>query len=303
MDVRQLRNMLAVLEDGSLAKAALRVNLSQPALTKSIQRLEKQLGVRLFERDPRGMIPTLYASGLRNYAQAVCASLLEAEQQIEALRSGHEGAITIAAPPLIMTSFVPSAVARLSQHRPKLQISLVSQTRNLYADLLDGHVGLVVSMLFDEIPKRGLVKQWLFDDRLVLVMRPDHPLTTLSFVEPKILLNQKWIFARDGNWGQSRLRVYFEQHGLDLPRSRIESHDHVVMKSIIMASDHIGLIAKLGVEREILTGALACIEIDSPLMGRPIGIVRRENEPTTPATDDLIGFLKDAAKERGRNSR
>ena len=119
-------------------------------------------------------------------------------------------------------------------------------------------------------------------------------------IAAKELLNQKWIFARDGNWGQSRLRVYFEQKGLELPRSRIESHDHVVMKSMIMASDHIGLIAKLGVEREISSGLLKCIEINSPLMARPIGIIRRENEPTTPATDALMGFLKDAAKERQR---
>jgi DNA-binding transcriptional LysR family regulator len=78
MDVRQLRTMLAIIEEGSLGKAALRLNMSHPALTKSIQRLEKHLGVRLLERDIRGMKPTFYAESLTGYAKAACIGMAEA---------------------------------------------------------------------------------------------------------------------------------------------------------------------------------------------------------------------------------
>src|SRR6476620_5530053 len=122
MDVRHLRNMLAVLEDGSIGKAALRLNISQPALTKSIQRLEEHLGVRLFEREPRGMKPTFYAESLRGYAKAACIGMAEAERQIAALRKGTEGVVTIAGPPLIMTELLPPVLVRLAQERPKLKV-------------------------------------------------------------------------------------------------------------------------------------------------------------------------------------
>ena len=298
MDVRHLRNMLAVIEEGTIAKAAQRVNMSQPAMTKSIQRLEEQLGVRLFERVPRGMRPTYYAHALQDYARAACVGMAEAERQISALRGGTEGSIVIAAPAIIMTNLIPAVLAKLSKERPKLQMRLVSQNASLYSDLLDGKFSVVVSMLFDEIPKRGLVKEWLFDDRLVLVMRPDHPLAKQRQVKARDLLPQKWVFGHGDNFGLNRLKTYFEQDGFDLPKPSIESHDHVVMKSVLMATDHVGLIARLGVEKEVASGLLKCLEIDSPLMARPIGVIRREREPTSPATDAFIRLLKELSKSR-----
>jgi DNA-binding transcriptional LysR family regulator len=309
MDVRQLRNMLAIIEEGSLGKAALRLNMSQPALTKSIQRLEKHLGVRLFERDIRGMKPTFYAESLTGYAKAACIGLsgrlrpssramAEAESQIAAPRNGTEGVITVAGPPLITTELLPPTLVRLSQERPKLQVRVVAQNKNLFTDLLEGQFSLVVAMLYNEMPKQGLAKQWLFDDRLVLVMRPDHPLAKRRKIKPDDLVDQKWVFADSDTWSQRRLRLYFEQHALPLPRARVESREPAIMKSIVMISDHIGMIAKLGVEREIAKGLLKCIEIDSPLMLRPIGIVRRENEPMSPAVKSLVRILQEACEPR-----
>ncbi len=298
MDLRHLRNMLAIIEAGSLGKAAQRLNISQPALTKSIQRLERDLGVRLFERDIRGMKPTFYAESLKGYATATCIGMAEAEKQITALRSGTEGVITIAGPPLITTELLPPVLVRLSQERPNLQVRIVTQNRNLFTDLLEGRFSIVVAMLYNEMPKQGLSKQWLFDDRLTLVMRPDHPLARRRKVKPEDLLDQKWVFADSDIWSQHRLQLYFEQNSLSMPRARIESRDPAIMKSIIMISDHIGMIAKLGVQREIAAGQLKSIDIESPLMLRPTGIVRRENEPASPAVESLIRILEDACKRR-----
>ncbi len=68
MDLRQLRNLIAVIDNGSLGKAAEVLHISQPALTKSIQRLEERLGVPLFYRDSRGMRPTVYGEAFRAHA-------------------------------------------------------------------------------------------------------------------------------------------------------------------------------------------------------------------------------------------
>jgi len=296
MDVRHLRNMLAVIEEGSLGKAARHLNISQPALTKSIQRLEQHLGVRLFDREIRGMKPTFYAESLRGYAKAACIGMAEAERQIAALRSGTEGTITIAGPPLIMTELLPQVLVRLLQERPKLQVRVVAQDKDLFTELLEGKFSLVVAMLYNEMPMQGLVKQWLFDDRLVLAMRPDHPFAKRRKVKPGDLLDQNWIFADSDNWSQRRLKLYFEQSGLTLPRARVESRDPEVMKSIIMISDHIGMTARLGVEKEVSKGFLKCIEIDSPLMLRPIGIVRRENEPMSPAVKSVVRLIEAVCK-------
>jgi DNA-binding transcriptional LysR family regulator len=300
MDIRHLRNMLAVMEEGSLGKAAQRLHISQPALTKSIQRLEEQLGVRLFDREARGMKPTFYADSLRGYAKAACIGMAEAESQIASLRNGTEGVITVADPPLIVTEFLPQVLVKLSEERPKLQVRVVGQNRELFTDLLEGHFNLVVAMLYDELPKQGLSKQWLFDDRLVLVMRPDHPLARRRKVKPSDLIDQKWVVGDSDTWSQHRLRLYFEQAGLTLPRARFESRNPEVLKSIIMISDHIGMIARLGVEKELANGLLKAIEIDSPFLLRPIGIVRRESDPISPAVKSFVRIIEEVSKTRGR---
>jgi DNA-binding transcriptional LysR family regulator len=300
MDIRHLRDMLAVMEEGSLGKAAQRLHISQPALTKSIQRLEEQLGVRLFDREARGMKPTFYADSLRGYAKAACIGMAEAESQIASLRNGTEGVITVAGPPLIVTEFLPQVLVRLSEERPKLQVRVVGQNKELFTDLLEGHFNLVVAMLYDELPKQGLSKQWLFDDRLVLVMRPDHPLARRRKVKPSDLIDHKWVVGDSDTWSQHRLRLYFEQAGLTLPRARFESRNPEVLKSIIMISDHIGMIARLGVEKELANGLLKAIEIDSPFLLRPIGIVRRESDPISPAVKSFIRIIEEVSKTRGR---
>ena len=303
MDIRHLRNMLAVMEEGSIGKAAQRLNISQPALTKSIQRLEQHLGVRLFDREARGMKPTFYADGLRGYAKAACVGMAEAESQIASLRNGTEGIVTIAGPPLIVTELLPDVLVRLSQERPRLQVRIVARNRELFTDLLEGRFNLVVAMLYDEIPKQGLSKQWLFDDRLVLVMRPDHPLARRRKVRPSDLPEQKWVFADSDTWSHRRLRLYFEQAGLTVPRARIESRNPAILKSIVMISDHIGVMSKLGVEKEVSRGLLKCIEIASPLMHRPIGVVRRENEPMSPAMKSFVRIIEDVCKKRGYSAK
>ncbi len=298
MDLRHLRNMLAVIEEGSLGKASVRLNVSQPALTKSIQRLEEHLGVRLFERDSRGMKPTLYADSLQGYAKAACAGMVEAEGRIRSLRSGTEGVLKVAAPPLIATEFLPRALIPLSNERPNLKVEVISQNKNLFVDLLEGQFNIVVAMLYEELPWEGLSKHWLFDDRLVLVMRPDHPLAKRKGLRIADLLEEKWVFTSGDTWSNRRVRLYFEQNGMTQPRTRIESRNPAVLKSIISISDHVGIISRLGVERELEAGALKAVELDSPLMQRPIGVVRREIEPASPAVKSLIGLLETACAAR-----
>lgn len=299
MDLRHLRNMLAVMEEGSLGKAAERLHISQPALTKSIQRLEEQLGVRLFERTARGMQATFYAESLRGYAQATCVGMTQAIKEITALRNGTEGVLTVAGPPLIASELLTDVLVRLSAERPNLQIRIVSQNQELFTSLLAGKFDLVVAMLYSEMPQVGLAKEWMFDDHLVLVMRPDHPAAKLRNPRAQELLAYKWAFAESATWHRRRLELYFEEAGLALPRSSIESRDPAVLKSIIMQSDHIGAISKLGVQREVSLGLLKTIDIDSPFMLRPIGVVRRENDMPSAAVKSFVRVLEAVCRERG----
>ncbi|HEU0071559.1 MAG TPA: LysR substrate-binding domain-containing protein [Alphaproteobacteria bacterium] len=299
MDLRHLRNMLAVMEEGSLGKAAEKLHISQPALTKSIQRLEDQLGVKLFERKARGMEATSYAESLSAYAQSACVGMSQAIKEIKALKSGTEGVITVAGPPLIASELMPEVLMRLAAERPNLQLRIVSQNQELFTSLLNGKFNVVVAMLYNEMPRVGLTKRWLFDDKLVLVMRPDHPAAKFKKIKPQDLMSYKWAFPEGDTWHRRRLELFFEQYGMGMPRASIESREPTILRSIIVNSDHIGVIARLGVERELREGLLTAVEFDSPFMMRPIGVVRRENDMPSPAVNALIRILEAVCQERG----
>lgn len=84
-----------------------------------------------------------------------------------------------------------------------------------------------------------------------------------------------------------------------MPRSNIESADPTVLKSVIMKTDMIGVISKLGVEKEVSAGALKITEIQSPFMLRPIGVIRRESDIPSPAIDAFVRIAEEVCQERG----
>ncbi len=291
--------MLAVLELGSLGKAAEKLHISQPALTKSIKRLEEQLGVRLFERGSRGMKGTAYAETLRPYAQSVFFGMAQAVTEINALKRGIEGTVTVAGPSVVAAELFPETIVRLSAQRPKLEIRVVSQDQMLCSSLLSGEFGLVVAPFYNGSPKPGLIRNWLFDDELVVITRPGHPLTRLRRVEPAALQACTWLFAEHDTVQRFRLTRYFEEAGFAPPKSAIDSSTPAVQKAIIARSDHVGLISKMGVQSELNARTLRAIKIDSRWLKRPIGFLHREDEPLSPAMRAFTEILRTVCHERG----
>ena len=301
IDLRQLRGMLAVIETGSLGKAAERLHMSQPALTKSVKRLEDDLGVRLFVRGARGMRPTIFAESLQAYAQAACVGMVQAVTQIKALKNGTEGIVTIAAPPIIGAELFPDALVQITHERPNLRVRVVLQTSDLFSSLLAGRYDLVVATLYSEIPPAGLVWRPLLTDRMVAITRPGHALARLKKVSFADLLDYSWVVAGAESQHRRRLEHFFAATGLHPPRAVIECSAPAMIRAIVMRSDYVGLVAKFGAEPEVAAGLLNIHEIDAPLAftKRPIGFLWRDNDALSPAAKSLMEFITSRSHGRG----
>lgn len=298
MDIRSLRSMLAIIETGSLNKAAERLNVSQPALTKTIQRMEGTLGVKLFERDTRGMHPTAYAEDFRAYAQAACAGYDRALASLSASKSGLQNSVTIASTPLLSSSILPPAVVRVAERNPEFRIKLDSRGQDLLDWLIAGKCDLALIPL-DGIRDEGLAQRYLINDQWVVIARPGHPLTKKRHVTVQDLHACGWIYSDSDSFHRRRLQRFFEDAGLAMPASRIISRPPTVQKALVACSDYVSLVARLSVEDEAKRGDLKIIEIDSALMMRPIGFLWRESERLSTAAKALIGELEAVCRERG----
>ena len=117
MDLHRLHHFLAVVEHGSIGRAAATLNLSQPALSNSIRRLEDNLEARLFDRGPHGVTPTVFGESLAERVRLIFHEVRNAEQELAALRGLHTGHVTIGAGPSIIAEILPAAIMNLQRKR------------------------------------------------------------------------------------------------------------------------------------------------------------------------------------------
>lgn len=122
--LRQLRLMLALEELGSLRRAADEIGMTQPAATKMLHEAEDLLGVKLFERLPRGMRATPFGETLIYYSRMIFAELSGMREELVALESGNLGRVTVGAIPALASSLLTRTIATLKQSHPRLSMSI-----------------------------------------------------------------------------------------------------------------------------------------------------------------------------------
>ena len=186
MELDQLRYFVRVAERGNFTRAAEDLMISQPALSRSIQKLEEELGQPVFERKTRAVSLTDAGTLLQARAQQVL-SILE-DTKAEITDDGESGRIRIGAIPTIAPYFLPDVLRLFSEEFPKANVIVQENTTdNLVKSCTQGEVDLAILAL--PIPAKYLEVEELFDEELFLVLPPDHPLADkktirLSDVEP-----------------------------------------------------------------------------------------------------------------------
>lgn len=194
MEIDQLKYFLRVAERGNFTRAAEDLRLSQPALSRSIQKLEEELGQPVFERQARSIALTEAGVLLQARAQQVLALL--ADTKAEITDDGESGRIRIGAIPTVAPYYLPVVLRQFAEAFPKANVVVQEQTTDhLLKSCAQGEIDLAIVAL--PISVKYLDVEPLFDEELQLVLPVDHPLASkpkirLSDIEslPFVLLNE-----------------------------------------------------------------------------------------------------------------
>jgi molybdate transport repressor ModE-like protein len=163
---RQLMLLIAIEEHGNIHRAAESLNMSQPAASKLLKDLEDLIGVPLFERLPRGMRATWYGESLIRHARIALASLGEAGAEIEALRAGHAGNVSVGAISGPAMTLLPPVLAALNREHPDLRVSVSIESSDvLLEQLAQNRIDLMIGRLFPRHDKRNLHYEPIADER------------------------------------------------------------------------------------------------------------------------------------------
>ncbi|MDO6415561.1 LysR family transcriptional regulator [Sphingomonas sp. BIUV-7] len=289
----QLHAFLSLVEAGSFAAAAVRTGITQPALHRAVRDLEQLCGVPLAERSGRGLVVTTagrkLARGVRLAATEIAAAIGEVSPD-----PGVGSRITIGAMPLSRALLLPTAIASLVRAEPRAAIDIREGSwRELTDPLRDGTIDLMVGALRDP-PPPGLHQDYLFEDRLVVVGRAEHPLGT---VQNPTLID----YARYG-WIIGHAETPLRQHWNDLfadappPSAPIECGSVMVIRGVLRESDLLTLLSPEQVAMEIAGGVLRQIGPPLPEGGRAIGVTTREGWRPTGVQQRFLGLLREAAE-------
>ena len=297
MDLRQLHYFLTTVECRNFGRAAQVLNVSQPALSKAVRRLEEDLGVKLLDRLPRGVSPTLFGEALAAHANLISGELTRARDAITALRSGQSGRVVVGAGSSMRLELLPEAIVRLTKNCPDVDVEVVGELYDdLLPDLKNGLLDLTLSMIPSSSHNDEIDYTALYVDKTHPTVRVGHPLTQKSKPTVEECLDYVWILPSSENLGRRHLDAYFLHRNLQAPAPKIETNSTMFCVNVLRKSDLIGWHPTQVIGQAEQTGLVA-LPIDEITLTRTVGITTRSNSVLSPAAVLLIEELKNVSED------
>jgi LysR family pca operon transcriptional activator len=268
--LRHVRTFLEIARAESVSLAASRLNITQPAVSRSLRELEDMLGVRLFDRVGRSL--RLNDAG-RVFQTHASASMTELLRGAERLRSegGPAARLAIGVLPTAATDLVPAAALVFRKDMPQVKLSIHTGPNGLlFNQLRDGVVDLVVGRMPEKEARAGVTFQQLYIEDVVLVCRPDHPILDCPTPEQKIEAYPLILPTAEAVISESVAR-YLASVGLSDIQAAIETVALPVGRKLVSTSDALWFISRGVVADELARGILVAVTLPSPILSGPVG--------------------------------
>ena len=301
MDSRKLLYLATVVEQGSLKKAAKHLDISQPALSKSMDRLENGLGVKLLERGPTGIKATAFGELLCSHARLIKDELEFAETRIQNAGKSRARVLAVGTLPSLAASVVPLAVSRWRERHPRMVLRVMERVQvELLFGLLRGDFDFIIAQteFYDLLD--GLKQRVIFRDRLRVFARPKHQL--FQFREPKWsdLAQFPWVCPMVGGRQRTILENLLAAEGVDLPQQLIESGSIDFTKALVAASDHLAMLPEHAVRTNPGKSKLKPLRITVPALSRDIAVIFRDGTVLDTPSRDLIRQIETVGADLSR---
>lgn len=288
---RKLVAFLAVARLGNLTHAADRIGLTQPALTKTIRRLEVELGARLFERTARGMILTDIGELFMRHARAIEGHWSQAREEAHARSDGTLAELRIAAGSAYHLRIVPRLVRALSVEYPETRFLLdVDVAATSVPRLQSGELHLLLGAFVHEVPE-GLVTEKLLDVVSWPICCRDDPLARLEPVPPEALRGRRWVIYRRDTLMRERLTEYFLRFQMPLPEVVMEVDALASTFQAIVGTPYLTA-APMTIAPMAEQSGLRVVPVDPPLWTFPSGAWMRRATTEYPIIRRALEILR-----------
>lgn len=300
MDTRRLRHFLAVFQHGSIGQAAEALLLTQPALSKSIRQLERDLNVPLFERTPLGVVPTVFGEALAVHARVIQSEMRQAETALAGLRGVGKGKVVAGIGPSIAVNLMPMATTRLAEAAPGIHMTVVE---GLVDDMLPalrrGEIDLAIGS-WPRPTDADLAAEVLFTDDIRVLASRTHP---LAGRRPDLsdLGAYPWALPPETQRWRQRLNEFFIARSLPPPEAKVVSNSAAYLKSLLPGSPFLTFLPTQLLRLDDEAAPIVPLEVDIRLETE-VTMTHRQRGRLSPAAQALIAVVKEVSATLARSA-
>lgn len=289
----ELRAISEIAQSGSILAAAATLGSTQPALTRTLAAAEAKLGVKLFERLPRGMRPTLFGEALLRRIAAIFSEIRGAADDIASLNGLSRGTISIGAMPLAAAGLVPEALQRILAGRPGLQATVLEGNPEfLLNELRARRIEIIVGRLALGDGDRDLNKEILYDEQLAIAASSAHPLHGRRRVRLRELLNEPWILPPPDTAFYRQVAALFEHAGVAIPSHQIRTLSVPVNLGTVMRTTFVTIIPRSLLTLGFVPPGIQPLPVALPATKGPVGFIRLAGASETPALREFMASTR-----------
>ncbi|EDG0950985.1 LysR family transcriptional regulator [Salmonella enterica] len=290
--LRHLHTFVAVAQQGTLGRAAETLNLSQPALSKTLNELEQLTGTRLFERGRLGAQLTVPGEQFLTHAVKVLDALNTAGQALNRKEDASADVVRVGALPTAALGILPAAIGRFHQQQKStsLQVATMNNTM-LLAGLKSGEIDLGIGRMSDPELMGGLNYELLFLESLKLVVRPGHPLLQETITLSRVM---EWpvVVSPKGTVPRQNAEALLQSQGCKMPAGCIETLSASLSRQLTVDYDYVWFVPSGAVKEDLRQATLVSLPVPTQSAGEPIGILTRVDIPLSTWAQMLIAAIR-----------
>jgi DNA-binding transcriptional LysR family regulator len=292
-DLAHLRAFKTVHDLGSLGRAAEALGITQPALSRTVRRLEAQVAAPLFERHTRGMLPTDVGRALLPHATLLLRQSDAATEEMQALQGLARGTVRVGTLASLAGRTLSLAIADVLEKHPNLQVQVVEGTWDqLHIALGRYEVDLALGALVEDSEEVISVKDCRWTDSVHVIAAADHALQSRHPLHLQDLIGCRWALTPQGTPPYNGFNATLALLGLPMPTQLVQTRSVTLIKSLVVHAGFLGWCPRSMYETECKAGLIAELPVAEGASGRTLTVFRRRHGPLPLPAVQLLNAIR-----------
>lgn len=305
LKLKDLHYLQTVVEAGSMAKAAPLLMVSQPVLSKAIADLELTLGVRLLDRGPHGVQPTVYGRQVLASGHVIFDELRQGVKEIEYLRDPSAGELAVGSNEASTIGIVPDALVQLRMDHPRavVQVVPVNTGPEQQRALRERRIEFAIGRISDPLTSEEFATEVLYHQHFIVLAGGQNPWAHRSRVELRELMQAAWILpSLDTTSGQLSADV-FRSCGLPVPRAAVVTSSFQLNRGLLEGGPFVSLLPASILPSMMQHSSLRIIPVELPPQIGPVGIIKLRNRALSPLAMKFLDYARTIARKMPASKR